>query len=207
MRRSARLLAGPWSLAALFLLACGGDQGEGDALPRQLEGAGADSGMGSGTGPEDEPGPLSIAPILRPVKGPYTAEALAAEVQDRLTELADRLLVRDVEGIQAILHPRFRGHDFASLALEPAEGLPLGATRQVLEVVHPRGGSASVWLEALSLRVGPLARVTHSKWELVEAQFDDAEVAAARAVVEVEVTLAGETSAGQLIADWMQRQA
>lgn len=199
MLRSARLLAGPWSIAALFLFACGGDPGEGAASPQPLESAVGDRRVGAGS--EDDPGPLSIDPILKPVKGPYTAEALAAEVQDRLTELADRLLVRDVEGIQAILHPRFRGHDFASLALGPAEGLPLGATRQVLEVVHPRGGSASVWLEALSLRVGPLARVTHSKWELVEAQFDDAEVAAARAVVEVEVTLAGETSSGELIAD------
>ena len=95
----ARLLAGSRSLVLLLLpVACApeelpaaGDLGAlevvaGIVAPVLQEGL---TGSG-GPGLQD---PLEVAPIQRPLRAPYTAEALAGEVQDLLTEVADRLLL------------------------------------------------------------------------------------------------------------------
>ena len=155
----ARLLAGSRSLVLLLLpVACApeelpatGDLGAlevvaGIEAPRPKEGL-TDRG-----GPVLQD-PLEVAPIQRPLRAPYTAEALAGEVQDLLTEVADRLLHRDVAGLGPLLHPDFLGQPLGEPTSRPAEPLPLGARRVSLRTEVLAGMAREAWLAQLDARL------------------------------------------------------
>ena len=212
----ARLLAGSRSLVLLLLpVACApeelpatGDLGAlevvaGIEAPRPKEGL-TDRG-----GPVLQD-PLEVAPIQRPLRAPYTAEALAGEVQDLLTEVADRLLHRDVAGLGPLLHPDFLGQPLGEPTSRPAEPLPLGARRVSLRTEALSGMAREAWLAQLDARLAALVRVTHSEWALEEAQFERGvtapDGAADSGVVEATVVLAGEVSGARLRAEeWRVR--
>lgn len=213
MDSSLRSLAGPAALSLLLALTgCspagpGADEAQVGGAP--LEGAASAPASehsepvpppSTGGSPEDQQEALTVVPVLRPERGPYTAEGLASEIQDLLTEVADRILVRDVEGLGALLHPAFRGHALDGQEVGAETALPLGATLRTLGPAAPAGAARDPWTRRLSTVLGTLARVTHSEWVVAEAQFEEGSPSEA-GVVEADVTLAGEGSDGVLRAD------
>lgn len=208
MDPSLRSLAGPAALLLLLALPGCSPAGTGasDAGAESAPSAPVSEALGAApteapsVRPQQAVAPLAVAPVQKPERGPYTAEGLASEVQDLLTEVADRILVRDVEGLVALLHPEFRGHALDGSEVGSAASLPLGASLRALGPASAAGTAREAWSRRLSTALGALARVTHSEWIVAEAQFEEGSPSPS-GVVEADVTLAGEGSDGVLRAD------
>jgi hypothetical protein len=115
---------------------------------------------------------LEIADPQSVIRGPYTAEALAGEVGDLLTEFADRVLVRDIEGIGPHLTGNFLGHPLGGAACGPEESLPLGTVRYELESQAIPGVDGEGWLGDLSALVSNWNQMTQAELHVQEAEFE-----------------------------------
>lgn len=135
-------------------------------------------------------------PTLGPlVKGPYTAEALASRAQELLDEIGDRLRLRDVEGVHGLLAPSFVGHGFIGGERGPEKDLGAGVRCFEVQRGRPAGLRREAWARELLTVIETWTELTHSEWDLLEADFERAE-AGGRGIVLAKARLGGRSVSG-----------
>jgi len=183
-----------WWLAILILAACADESSSGHQSGPLTKPSGAGQGSVSGITAEEQ-APLNIEEPTSVIRGPYTAEGLAGEVGDLLTELADRLQVRDIEGLEQHLTPEFLGHALGRMASGKEQSLPLGALQRELQAVQGPGLDRKAWLADLSALVSNWNQVTQAELHVLEAEFERGNPSSF-GVVTFRVQLAGTTPGG-----------
>lgn len=184
-----------WWLAIVILAACADENSSEHQSGPLTEPSGAGQGSVSGI-TAGERAPLNIEAPTSVIRGPYTAEALAGEVGDLLTEFADRLQVRDIEGLEQHLTPDFLGHALGRMASGKEQTLPLGALRRELQAVQGPGLDRQAWLADLSALVSNWNQVTQAELHVLEAEFERGDPSP-YGVVTFRVQLAGITLGGK----------
>lgn len=156
----------PFLPIVLALTACGG----GDAPPPAPKADPVDAPSG--------PARVDVPAPKKPLQGPTRNEALAEVVTDRFIALAQKLQIRDFEGMRAWLTDDFQGEDpWAAVPDDSAartETLPLGAERVALPEFASGALGRDPFIEAIAGHIGDWRRVTQAQLKLVGVSFEHA---------------------------------
>lgn len=161
-------------LAGLLVAACGGSEEKETPAPSPVA-----SGAGAAIAHPSPGSRIEVAAPERRIRGAIDNEALSETVDGWFQALGNKIRIRDFDGIadafssDLLAEPLFPEFELSGSqgAQADLEHLPLGVERYRAPAPTRALGKAA-FIESIENRIGPLARLSQSRWRLTSASFE-----------------------------------